>query len=716
MPFTPSDHASCGDLLCREDASVLAGDSPGGAVGLVEFPDESDESIAGLIAAETDYSPGFDYPDRFRSKSLDSVARQEAVAWILKVHVYYGFRPLTAYLAVNYLDRFLSSHRLPQNEWALQLLSVACLSLAAKLEETLLPSLLDLQVESAKFIFEPRTILRMELLVLNALNWRLRSVTPFAFINFFVHKIDPAGKYATSLVSRVTEITLATMKDVNFLSHRPSSLAAASIICATDEVKDLTFVNPGIAASWCTGLIEEGISDCYQSLKQVIVDITRREPPMILPQLRVTTPMNMGPNGSSCSLSLPPCQCSTAASMEWSVIQRKVGPLLWLLVISTILALFIMHSSSTFSISIKAVLTQSPLVTTNGNEEQCDTSKGKWVKEAGASIYTNLTCPTYPDINNCGKYGKDQSYLYWRWQPDSCDIPRFEPETFLNIVRGKKMAFIGDSLARNQIDSLLCLLSQAETPREVSRDSIGKYVTWYFPPHDFTLMVMWTEYFVEARPRIINGTASNSFEIHLDKVSTNWAEKLPGVDYAVLSGGNWFFRGIHLYEEGKMIGCVNCRGQNLTEFDVTVTIRRALRTALQYISSCKDCEGLVTFLRTFTSSHFENGSWLTGGYCNRTRPLNETRILLDDVAWEIRKIQLEEIERVRQQESGGKMRFGVLDVTKAMMLRADAHPGDHWTKKSKASVNDCLHWCLPGPIDMWSDLLLATLEKNFLPS
>ncbi|URE25535.1 hypothetical protein MUK42_07911, partial [Musa troglodytarum] len=368
----------------------------------------------------------------------------------------------------------------------------------------------------------------------------------------------------------------------------------------------------------------------------------------------------------------------------------------------------------------------------DGIEEQCDTSKGKWVREPGASIYTNLTCPTYPDINNCGKYGKDQSYLYWRWQPDGCDIPRFEPETFLNIVRGKRMAFVGDSLARNQIDSLLCLLSQisrsydlqhdalilvqAETPREVSRDSSGKYVTWYFPPHDFTLMVMWTEYFVEARPRIINGTASNSFEIHLDRVSTSWAEKLPGVDYAVLSGGNWFFRAIHLYEEGKIVGCVNCREQNLTEFGVAVTIRRALRTALRFISSCEDCEGLVTFLRTFTSSHFENGSWLTGGYCNRTQPSNETRTPPDDVAWEIRKIQLEEIERVRRPESGGKTRFGVLDVTKAMMLRADAHPGDHWTKKSKASVNDCLHWCLPGPIDMWSDLLLATLEKKFLPS
>lgn len=32
------------------------------------------------------------------------------------------------------------------NGWPLQLLSVACLSLAAKMEETLVPSLLDLQV------------------------------------------------------------------------------------------------------------------------------------------------------------------------------------------------------------------------------------------------------------------------------------------------------------------------------------------------------------------------------------------------------------------------------------------------------------------------------------------------------------------------------------------------------------------------------------------
>ncbi|KAG6495342.1 hypothetical protein ZIOFF_043145 [Zingiber officinale] len=159
-----------------------------------------------------------------------------------------------------------------QNEWALQLLSVACLSLATKMEEALLPSLLDLQVEGAKLIFEPRTVLRMELLVLAALDWRLRSVTPFTFIDFFVHKIDPIGKHARYLIAWATEITLATIKDIRFLSHCPSSLAAAAIIRATDEIKDLDSINPVTAASWCIGLSEEGIANCYQSLEKDIIN------------------------------------------------------------------------------------------------------------------------------------------------------------------------------------------------------------------------------------------------------------------------------------------------------------------------------------------------------------------------------------------------------------------------------------------------------------
>ena len=85
---------------------------------------------------------------------------------------------------------------------------------------------------------------------------------------------------------------------------------------------------------------------------------------------------------------------------------------------------------------------------------------GKWTRDFREPIYNNLTCPTLPIVKNCVKHGKDPDYMYWRWKPDGCDLPRFAPSMFLGIVRGKKLAFIGDSLARNHMESLLCLLSQ----------------------------------------------------------------------------------------------------------------------------------------------------------------------------------------------------------------------------------------------------------------
>ncbi|XP_052164473.1 cyclin-D1-2 isoform X2 [Oryza glaberrima] len=170
--------------------------------------------IAELIGveAERSHSPRADYPGR----PADLAARADSVAWILKVRELYGMLPVTAYLAVSYMDRFLSLHRLPGNGWAMQLLAVTCLSLAAKMEETLVPSILDLQIDT-RYIFEPRTIFRMELLVLDALDWRLRSITPFTFMYLFAFKVDPNGKHIRELIHQATQ-TLSSW----ITAHHPS--------------------------------------------------------------------------------------------------------------------------------------------------------------------------------------------------------------------------------------------------------------------------------------------------------------------------------------------------------------------------------------------------------------------------------------------------------------------------------------------------------------
>ncbi|XP_057949243.1 cyclin-D1-1 isoform X2 [Malania oleifera] len=333
MSFSYSDRSS--DLLCGEDSGILFGESPECSSDL-ESPacsEESiacsEESIAGFIEDERNFVPGFDYLARIRSQSLDASVREESVAWILKVQAYYGFQPLTAYLSVNYMDRFLYARRLPQaSGWPMQLLSVACLSLAAKMEEPLVPSLLDLQVEGAKFIFESKTVRRMELLVLSVLDWRLRSITPFSFIAFFVYKLDPTGNYVGFLTARATEIILSNVK-----GYWPSCIAASAILCASSDIPNLALVNPEHAESWCDGLSKEKIMNCYHLMQEIVVGNSRRKPPKVLPQFRVTTwarrirsrttTTTDYSSASSSSISL------SSSSSPSSYKRRKLGDCLW---------------------------------------------------------------------------------------------------------------------------------------------------------------------------------------------------------------------------------------------------------------------------------------------------------------------------------------------------------------------------------------------------
>ncbi|CAN1272436.1 CYCD3-1 [Linum perenne] len=73
------------------------------------------------------------------------VARRRAVEWIVNVNNHYGFSTLTAFLAINCLDRFIAGPCY-EKPWTIQLVAVGCLSLAAKVEETDVPLLLDLQM------------------------------------------------------------------------------------------------------------------------------------------------------------------------------------------------------------------------------------------------------------------------------------------------------------------------------------------------------------------------------------------------------------------------------------------------------------------------------------------------------------------------------------------------------------------------------------------
>ncbi|CAL9770968.1 unnamed protein product, partial [Musa acuminata subsp. burmannicoides] len=286
----------CGSsiLLCPEDSNSVLGfdereeqeQDPEGEVErrvLGHFPGKrsdfyggflmdsallSEDCIASLVERELQHLPQGNYAERLLRGQLDLAVRNDAIDWIQRVHEHYNFGPLTAYLSANYLDRFFSSYELPQGKaWMTQLLSVACLSLAAKVEETEAPFSIDLQVGEAKYVFEARTIQRMELLVLSTLKWRMQAVTPFSFIVYFLCKFHDANSPDGSLISRSIALVLATVRGVDFLEFRPSEIAAAVALSALKEIQFLE-IDKALACC-CIHVNKERVLRCHEVIQEM---------------------------------------------------------------------------------------------------------------------------------------------------------------------------------------------------------------------------------------------------------------------------------------------------------------------------------------------------------------------------------------------------------------------------------------------------------------
>ncbi|KAJ0829423.1 putative cyclin [Helianthus annuus] len=140
------------------------------------------------------------------------ISRSEAIQWIFNARSSLRFKFHTAYLSVTFIDRFISvspSHITHDDKpWAIRLLAVACLSLAAKTIDRTNWQLSSLSLQAEGFEFSNKAVQRMELLVLTTLDWRMCSVTPFRFIGYFVSCLCNESS-SRDLVSMISQIICA---------------------------------------------------------------------------------------------------------------------------------------------------------------------------------------------------------------------------------------------------------------------------------------------------------------------------------------------------------------------------------------------------------------------------------------------------------------------------------------------------------------------------
>ncbi|KAL0012048.1 hypothetical protein SO802_007156 [Lithocarpus litseifolius] len=275
------DHLSClNDLSCNED-NMSAIEQPQSNNHLPQFLVELEEQLDKqycwlhiLLSKEDETHTKLSTCFLKADMSLIIIsARQEAVQWILAVNSYHDFSAFTAVLSVNYLDQFLLSFQsrsdMPMKPWMVQLAAVACLSLAAKVVEVHVPLLFDLQVKKSEYVFRPKSIQKMELLVLSLLDWKMNSVTPLSFMNHII-KMVPMGdhqhlEFSTLFKHRL----LSLLSDFKLVHYRPSVISAAVTLHLMKHM-DFGGENLDSCKNELCGILQfnkEKLEACYQLIQ-----------------------------------------------------------------------------------------------------------------------------------------------------------------------------------------------------------------------------------------------------------------------------------------------------------------------------------------------------------------------------------------------------------------------------------------------------------------
>lgn len=346
----------------------------------------------------------------------------------------------------------------------------------------------------------------------------------------------------------------------------------------------------------------------------------------------------------------------------------------------------------------------------SSNNKVCNYAKGRWVVDNRRPLYSGSKCKAWlSDMWACRlTQRQDFGYEAYRWQPANCDMPDFERSAFLTRMQDKTIAFVGDSLGRQQFQSLMCMVTGGEdipdvqdvgreygltTPHGAARPNGWAF---RFPETNTTILYYWSSCLCDLVP-LNNNDPASEVAMHLDRPASFLKHYLHRFDVLILNTGHHWNRGKVnanrwvMYVDGKpnqnrrlaMIG----NAKNFTIFSVT----KWLDSQLPFHPRLK------AFFRTISPRHFFNGEWNTGGSCENTTPLARG----SEVTQEESSDQV-----IANAVRGTKVKL--LDITALSQLRDEGHIS-RYSIKASSGVQDCLHWCLPGIPDTWNEILAAQL-------
>ena len=268
------------------------------------------------------------------------------------------------------------------------------------------------------------------------------------------------------------------------------------------------------------------------------------------------------------------------------------------------------------------------------------------------------------------------------------------------------LAFVGDSLGRQQLQSLMCMITHGKNKTLINEvgSEFGFYTphgarkptgyAYRFMDTNTTIVFVWTTTLALVEPLNKSDPATRN-ALHIDRPERFIKDHLPQLDVLILNSGHHWNGGkmklnkYDFYYRGKPV----VKGEPLS--NVYNAYNMTIHSVVSWLS--KEIAGTdkQVFYRSLSPRHFRNGDWNSGGTCDSIRFDKEV------------KVQEGDPTDPRAESAIRGTNVKLLNITSLSLSRGETHISKYNGGKNG---QDCLHWCLPGIPDTWNEVLFAMLS------
>ncbi|XP_076953398.1 xylan O-acetyltransferase 1-like [Bidens hawaiensis] len=347
----------------------------------------------------------------------------------------------------------------------------------------------------------------------------------------------------------------------------------------------------------------------------------------------------------------------------------------------------------------------------------CDLFDGNWVlDEKTHPLYKEDECGFLTSQVTCLRNGRpDSMFQNWRWQPKDCNLPKFRAKLLAEKLRNKRLMFVGDSLNRNQWESMVCLVQSVADPGRKSLTKTGSLSILRLEDYNATVEFYWAPFIVESNsddPDMHSILDRIIMPESINKHGQNWKN----VDYLVFNTYIWWMN------TPKMKVLQGSFDEGATEYDKVdrpVAYGRVLKTWSEWVDQNINPNRTMVFFNSMSPLHIKSLDWNNpdGIKCAKeTTPiLNTTAPPFVGTDRRLFKVATDLIQSMKR-----PVQF--LNITTISEYRKDAHTSIYTTRQGKiltdeqkgdpAIYADCIHWCLPGLPDTWNEFLYTHIVSR----